>query len=112
MDVFQKIVDIINGSVYSQGIKVRFPGWMVLGSKEWDETPNEIKAYAYQAVLATGWTKESLIKTVCALYNFIDEHMAEFTINLLNDLVKQYPLEVEERKKEQPKVTLRVRGNL
>jgi hypothetical protein len=94
--VFQRIIDSINGSVQSQGVKIKFPAWMVIGSDEWNSTTDQKRAYAYQAALVTGWTNSSLIKAVCEVYEFIDEHMAKFTIQLLEDLVKEYPLEIEE----------------
>jgi len=103
---FQRVIDTLDGCINAQGIKVKFPAWMVMGSKEWDATPDQIKAYAYQAALVTGWTDKSLIQAVCSVYEFIDAHAASFTIRLLEDLAKQYPLEVKEKKKELPKVTL------
>jgi hypothetical protein len=103
---FQRVIDTLDGCVNAQGIKVKFPAWMVMGSKEWDATPEQVKAYAYQAALVTGWTNKSLIAAVCSVYEFVDSHMANFTIELLEDLAKKYPLEVEGKEKEPPKVTL------
>ncbi len=103
---FQRIIDTLDGCVNAQGIKVKFPAWMVMGSKEWDATPDQIKAYAYQAAKVTGWTNESLVKAVCNVYEFVDVHMAKYTVSLLEDMTKQYPLEVENKKKESPKLTL------
>ncbi len=108
MDIaFRRIVDTLDWCVQAQGIKVRFPAWMVMGSQEWNAISDQTRAYAYQAAKITGWSKQSLIAAVCNLYEFIDKHVANFTIDFLEDLVKEYPLEVEEvRKIEAPKITL------
>jgi hypothetical protein len=108
--VFRRIIDSLDGNIQAQGIKVRFPAWMVIGSLEWMETPEEIKAYAYQAALVTGWTNEALINAACAVYPHIDKHTAKFTIEHLIDLVKEFPLQVEGKPKEPPKYTIVVRG--
>lgn len=103
---FQRIIDTIDGNVQSKNIKVKFSAWMVIGSKEWEETSDETKAHAYQAALALGWTKESLIKTVCAVYDHIDPHMAKFTVSLLEELSETHTLQIEKIKKEKPKVVI------
>ncbi len=90
------IISTLDGNVQSQGIKARFPEWMVIGSPEWDQTPDKMKAYAYQAAKATGWSDKSLIEAVCSVYEHIDEFMAKFTLSVLEDLKKEYPLEVED----------------
>jgi hypothetical protein len=92
----QRIIESINGNVQSQGIKVKFAAWMIMGSQEWNETPDQIKAYAYQAALVTGWTNQSLINTACGAYPHMDKYMAKFTIEHLVDLVKEHPLEIDE----------------
>lgn len=107
MHTIQKIIDSINGNIQAQGIKVRFPAWMVMGSPEWENTPEQIKAYAYQAATITGWSDEALVTAVCGAYQFIDKHMARFTIEVLQDLKTKYPLEVIEDKRELPTVILR-----
>jgi hypothetical protein len=93
---FQRLIDTIDGNIQSQGIKVRFPAWMVIGSPEWEITPERIKAYAYQAAKTTGWSDESLINAVTAAYKHIDKHMAKFTIETLKILAEEYKLEVIE----------------
>ena len=104
---FQCIIDTLDGCVNAQGIKVKFPAWMVMGSKEWDATPDQIKAYAYQAALVTGWSKDALMKAVCSVYDFVDIHAAQFTIDLLESLTKQYPLEIEGKERKPLQVTLK-----
>jgi len=91
---FERIIESINGNVQAQGIRIKFKNWMVMGSEEWNNTPDKIKAYAYQAALSTGWSDESLINAVCAVYEFIDKNRAKIIISLLSDMAKEYPLEV------------------
>ena len=103
---YQRVIDTLDGSVQAQGIKIKFPAWMVMGSPEWNKTPDNIKAHAFQAALVTGWSRISLTTAVCVVYEHIDIHMANFTVDVLEDLVMQYPLTVTERKKSPPKVTI------
>lgn len=105
-ETFKRIIESIDGNVQAQGIKIRFPAWMVMGSAEWQETPEEIKAYAYQAAMTTGWTHRSLINAVCASYPHIDKHMAASTIDYLCFLAKEHTLEVEGKEKQSPKYTI------
>lgn len=89
--VFRTIITTIDGNVQSEGIKIRFPGWMVIGSSEWLESSDEIKAHAYQAAKKHGWSDESLVKSVVAVHQHIDRKMAEFTISELQEMSKSHP---------------------
>lgn len=91
----QRIIETLEGNVQSQGIKVKFSNWMVIGSEEWNETPDQIKAYAYQAAKVCGWSEESLKTLVVGVYKHIDKDMANFTISELEHLTKIYPLEIK-----------------
>lgn len=105
--MYKTLIDSINGNVEAQGVKAKFSAWMVMGSVEWENTSEEIKAYAYQAAIITGWSDKSLIEIVCNSYPFIDKNMAQFTIDLLQELKTKYPLEIIKIKKEFPKVILK-----
>jgi hypothetical protein len=87
---------MLNGCVQAQGIKVNIENWLVMGSREWNETPDNIKAWAYQAAGVTGWSNEALVRIVTDKYKHIDEEMAQITINLLKDLSSEHKLEVEQ----------------
>ena len=89
------VINSINGSVQSQGIRVDVDAWLLIGSKEWEATPDEVKAYAYQAALATGWTDEALINAVVTNYSHLDRAMMEFVIEELHALKQAYPLETK-----------------
>jgi hypothetical protein len=54
------IANSLNGSVYSQGIKINYVAWLDMGSAEWQETDPKLKAAAYQAALVCGWTDTGL----------------------------------------------------
>jgi hypothetical protein len=101
----QRIIDSIDGNVHSKRIKIKFPAWMVMGSPEWDKTTDEDRAYAYQAALAMGWTKESLAKVVCSAYTHVDKHFANFTLEFLTELASVNPCNFEKRKN-RPKVVI------
>jgi len=89
------VIESINGSVQSQGIKVAVEGWLAIGSGEWEKTPDEVKALAYQAAKATGWTDKALIAAITRKWQHIDEHMMMFVIDSLQDLAKTYPAVIE-----------------
>ena len=103
-----KILNKIDSSVNAQGIKVGYKEWLDFGSKEFSETPDEVKATAYQACIASGWTDEGIMKGLeeeCV--GFKEEVMQKKAIEILKKLSIQYPCEVENSGKKTP-VTLRV----
>lgn len=106
-NILKKIIESINGNVQAQGFKIDFPAWMVMGSVEWQAASDKDRAYAYQAAEVTGWSDAALMKTVCNAYEFISEHTAKVTIDLLKELKIEYPLEIIDNKKESPEVTIR-----
>lgn len=89
------VIDSINGSVQSQGIKVNIENWLVIGCKEYDETPDEVKAYAYQAAHLTGWTDMSLTNAVSRKYPHLDADMLQFVFDNLKELSEKHKLEVK-----------------
>lgn len=91
------IASSLNGSVYSQGIKIDHRAWLDMGSTDWAQTPPEQKAAAYQAAKVCGWTDDGL--KVLIIKEFgprVDEFMANVTIDTLHELATAHPVEVEE----------------
>jgi hypothetical protein len=86
--------DILNGSVQSQGFRVGVENWLAMGSPEWDSTPDEIKAGAYQAAGITGWSDIALKAILIKKCPFMNEDMAGTVLDILKDLARQYPLEI------------------
>lgn len=87
----------LNGSVHSQGVKIDIPAWLDMGSQEWQNTSGELKAAAYQASKVCGWTDDGL--KVIMKSEFaprVDDFMADVTLETLQDLAKQFPVEVEQ----------------
>lgn len=103
----------LNGSVQSQGLKIDIKAWLDMGSQEWKDTENRVKAAAYQAAKVCGWTDAGLKAIIIGEYGpRIDQFMADVTIETLQDLAKEHPVEVEqiyEQKKETP--TFKVHGS-
>lgn len=85
----------LNGCVQSQGIKVSLENWLVMGSKEWEETPNEVKAWAYQAAGVTGWTDAAIRMILIKKCPWFDNDMCTVVLNLLKEWVEEYPLKVQ-----------------
>lgn len=83
---------MLNGCIQAQGIKVNIENWLVMGSKEWDETPEKIKSYAYQAAGVTGWTDAGLKVILLNKCPHFDNDMCDVVLNLLKEWVAEYPL--------------------
>lgn len=100
------MISSLNGSVYSQGIKIDHKAWLDMGSIEWKETSDKDKAAAYQAAKVCGWTDDGLIAIMISEFApRIDQFMADVTIDTLREYANVYPVEVEqvyEVKKENP----------
>lgn len=87
----------LNSSVQSQGIKVDFRAWLDMGSQEWKETPEKVKAYAYQAAKVCGWTDAGLKKIILDEFTpRVDDFMANVTMDTLQALAEQFPAKVEQ----------------
>jgi hypothetical protein len=87
----------LDGAVQSQGIKLSCRDWLDMGSETWSTTSDKDKAFAYQAALATGWKDEGLLKLMVGAWKpRVDEDVAKFTLQMLKDLVTEYPAQVEE----------------
>ena len=90
------ILDTLNGSVYSQGIKIDARDWLDMGSEGWRATTDKQKAAAYQAAKVTGWTDKGLYEIMIKQFGpRIDEFQADLTLGLLRDYEKEYPIEQE-----------------
>lgn len=87
----------LNGSVHSQGVKVDHVAWLDMGSKEWQTTPDKVKAAAYQAAKVCGWKDEGLKALMMKEFGpRIDHFMADVTIENLQELAAEYPIPVEQ----------------
>lgn len=89
------VLSSLNGSVHSQGVKVNERAWLDMGSKDWAETPDAVKAAAFQAAKVTGWTEESIKDIMMECYPHIKEFLIDQTLETLRDLEQQFPCEVE-----------------
>lgn len=104
------VITALDSSVQGQGIRVSVRDWLDIGSEGWKNTPDKVKAAAYQAAKANGWTDKGLLALM--VHEFgprIDEDTAKFTLECLKDAEKEFPLELIEEKKDHKDV-LRV-GN-
>ena len=103
----------LNGSVYSQGIKIDHRAWLDMGSEDWKTTSDEQKAAAYQAARVCGWTDEGLKAIIINEFGpRIDQFMADVTMETLHDLAAAHVVEVQEVyevKQENP--TFKVHGS-
>jgi 6-phosphogluconolactonase/glucosamine-6-phosphate isomerase/deaminase len=94
MDTVPRILETLDGNIQCHGLKVKFKNWMVMGSDEWNSTPDTVKSYAYQVAKKwCGWTDGALKNILIATFPYIDKNMAEFTISELQHLADTYPLE-------------------
>lgn len=85
---------MLNGCVQAQGLKIDVDHWLVMGSKEWGNTPDEVKAWAYQAAIVTGWTDDALcqiLKTKAPAI-FTDE-FCTVILSELKELAQKHRLE-------------------
>lgn len=96
----KRMIESLDGIVQSYGLKVRFKNWMVMGSDEWNETPETVKSYVYQIAKSCGWTEGALKNLLVSAYPYIDKNMAEFTISELVGLAIRYPLETKDEKRD------------
>ena len=85
----------LNGCVQAQGVKVNIENWLVMGSSEWSETPDKIKAWAYQAAIVTGWTDTALKMILNHKCSYMDEDMCNVVLGMLKEWAIEYPLEIQ-----------------
>lgn len=106
------VINALNGSVQSQGIRVDVRDWLDIGSKGWRTTSEKVKAAAYQAAKVTGWTDKGLHALM--LKEFaprIDEFQADLTLEILQDFEKKYPVEQEVLETKEHKDVWKVKGS-
>jgi hypothetical protein len=90
-------IAMLDGSVQSQGVRVSARDWLDIGSEGWKDTSNKVKAAAYQAAKITGWTDDGLKAIMVNTWGpRIDSDVASFTLNLLSEFAKEFPVEQEE----------------
>ena len=97
------IINSLDGSVQGQGIKIGYRAWLDMGSKEFGETPDRIKAAAYQAAKVTDWADDALVDLMIEKHPHLSEHIVRYTIESLQEWAKEFPCEIEETKKDATK---------
>ena len=95
------MINSLDGSIQSQGIKVGYRAWLDMGSEEYGNTPPKVQAAAYQAAQVTGWGDEALIDIMLVKHKHLTEHLMAYTIECLKDLAKHHPFEVEKTKEKE-----------
>lgn len=107
------MINSLNGSVHSQGVKIDHNSWLDMGSKGWQDTSDAQKAAAYQAAKVCGWTDDGLKAIMISEFGpRIDDFMAELTLEALREFSVTHPIEVEQVyvvKKETP--SFKVQGS-
>lgn len=96
-----KKLESLDGSVHSQGVKIKHRAWLDMGSEEWTTTPEEIKAAAYQASQATGWGETALKDMMIENYEHLSESTMDATIDFLKEMTEKYSLQIEEVNEEE-----------
>jgi len=102
-----QILSMLDGSVQSQGIKVSHRDWLDMGSEGWQSTPDNVKAAAYQAALATGWVDGRLVEIMLGAHTHLTDHMMKTTMEFLQQVAADYPLHIEIVNKTDAKVEVR-----
>ncbi len=101
------VLSMLDGSVFSQGVKISHRQWLDMGSKEWSETSDKDKAAAYQAAKVTGWEEKAIRGLMLGVYGHLKESTLDMTFKLLEELVKLNPIEVEEVKSSKIETVIR-----
>ena len=94
--VTKTVLNTLDGAVQSQGVHVGARDWLDMGSDGWAETSDQMKAYAYQAAMITGWNDDSLSEMMLELFPHLQPSIMLHTIKLLKELTGKYPVEVVE----------------
>lgn len=95
-EILNQVLQSIQGNVHSQGVRVDIRAWLDPGSKEWGETPDEVKAAAYQAAQNCGWTDASLKANMMRSFGHIDSDLMDYVLKTLKDFSKEYPFSSKE----------------
>lgn len=89
-------IKLLDGTVQSQGIKVSCSGWLDIGSEEYSKTPDQVKAWAYQAAIISGWTDKGIKKVVLDNWGYrITETLADDILETLKLMALEFPVEKE-----------------
>lgn len=89
-------IDMLESSLQSQGIKCGHRGILDLGSKEWQDTPEKIKAIAYQSLIQDGWSEGGITDIMTRKYKHLSESTMQFTFKKLNEYAEKHPVEAED----------------
>lgn len=91
------IVNFLDSAVQSMGLKISAAQWLDMGSAEYKNTPDEIKAAAYQAAVLKGFKRSGILAAVKELAGKrYDDEVANFTVEMLKELSEKYPAKVQE----------------
>jgi len=90
-----QVLSMLDGSVQSQGLAVSHRDWLDMGSESWGDTPDNVKAAAYQAAHLTGWDDARLRQIMLHAYTHLTDHLMDTTMECLRGLAMKFPLHVE-----------------
>jgi len=89
------VLQSLDGDVHSQGIKIDHRDWLDMGSESWSKTDDKLKAYAFQAAIVAGWDTNSIKDALKTNYKHLTDTIINITFETLQELSKQFPVEVE-----------------
>lgn len=98
----EHVLSSLDGDVNGQGIKINHRDWLDMGSESWVNTPENVKAAAFQAALATGWDVQQIKLILLQHYKHLKESTVNATIAILEEAAKKYPLAIEDVSKRPP----------
>jgi hypothetical protein len=86
----------LDSAVQSCGLKIVCSQWLDMGSLDYPNTPDEVKAAAYQAAKIRGYQDEGILAAMCELMGpRYDDDTGRFVLNELKDLASQNPATFE-----------------
>jgi hypothetical protein len=90
------VLSALDGDVNSQGVRIGHRDWLDMGSEGFANTPEKVKAAAFQAATTVGaWEIERLKSLMVKRYPHITQHIMETAINILQSLAEQHPFVTE-----------------
>lgn len=91
------VVNMLDGAVQRQGVRLSLREWLDPGSSEYAGTSHEARAAGYQAAVAGGFKDDGLVQIM--LTEFAPRMTlasAEAHISTLKALAEKYPIQVED----------------
>lgn len=90
------LVQHLDSAVQSCGLKINCSQWLDIGSVEYPNTPDEIKAAAYQAAKLRGYQDQGILVAMHELMGKrYDDDTGKFVLNELKELATQNPATFE-----------------